>query len=293
MKINLLGSGYMGKQICSLFVILGYDVIIWQNSLENLDDLLKNEIQKLEKTFNITSSGSYKIEKNLDQLNNHFTIETLTEDLNIKKNIISQLKFKENIFSNTSSISASDLGKNINILHFMNPITTPIVEIYKTEDIYKSLKNISVRKNIIFLLEVKAKRKLLIELINKINKNKFTKEDFNNYAKENSLSPKNIVIGNQNDNSQLGQELLNEVYKFPEKDVFVVNDINFSENYLIYIKKIENVTIKNNSDDYKKYLDLSKLKIATNLYNAYDSYLNKKYEIDINYIALNNIKNNL
>ena len=138
MKINLLGSGYMGKQICSLFVILGYDVIIWQNSLENLDDLLKNEIQKLEKTFNITSSGSYKIEKNLDQLNNHFTIETLTEDLNIKKNIISQLKFKENIFSNTSSISASDLGKNINILHFMNPITTPIVEIYKTE-FYKYL----------------------------------------------------------------------------------------------------------------------------------------------------------
>ena len=45
MKINLLGSGYMGKQICSLFVILGYDVVIWQNSTENLDDFLKNEIK--------------------------------------------------------------------------------------------------------------------------------------------------------------------------------------------------------------------------------------------------------
>ncbi len=151
MKINLLGSGYMGKQICSLFVILGYDVIIWQNSTENLDELLRNEIKKLEKSFNITSSGTYKIERNLNLLNNNFTIETLTENLNIKKKIISKLKFKDNIFSNTSSISASKLGNNINILHFMNPITTPIVEVYKTkfynksdlDTIIKSLVNLS------------------------------------------------------------------------------------------------------------------------------------------------------
>ena len=38
MKINLLGSGYMGKQICSLFVALGFDVILWRNSSEKLDD---------------------------------------------------------------------------------------------------------------------------------------------------------------------------------------------------------------------------------------------------------------
>ena len=44
MKINLLGSGYMGKQICSLFVILGYDVVIWQNSTENLDDLYRGVV---------------------------------------------------------------------------------------------------------------------------------------------------------------------------------------------------------------------------------------------------------
>ena len=151
MKINLLGSGYMGKQICSLFVILGYDVVIWQNSTENLDDFLKNEIKKLEKVYNITSSGNYKIEKNLNNLEKNFTIETLTEDLYIKQKIISKLKFKDNIFSNTSSLSAYDLGENINILHFMNPITTPIVEIYKTknyksedlEKIIKSLKNLS------------------------------------------------------------------------------------------------------------------------------------------------------
>jgi 3-hydroxyacyl-CoA dehydrogenase len=133
MKINVLGSGYMGKQICSLFVNMGYEVIIWQNSDQNLDELIKNEIKKIEKLFNNKASGYYKVVNNLDQLEQNFTIETLTENIEIKKNIISKLKFKKNIFSNTSSLSASKLGKFINILHFMNPISVPMVELYKTE----------------------------------------------------------------------------------------------------------------------------------------------------------------
>ena len=138
MKINVLGSGYMGKQICSLFVNLGYEVIIWQNSDENLDELIKNEIKKIEKSFNNKTSGKYRVVKDLDQLEQNFTIETLVENIEIKKNVISKLKFKKNIFSNTSSLSANELGKNINILHFMNPISVPIVELYKTEFYIKS-----------------------------------------------------------------------------------------------------------------------------------------------------------
>ena len=44
MKINVLGSGYMGKQICSLFVILGHEVVIWQNTIKNIDNLIDSEI---------------------------------------------------------------------------------------------------------------------------------------------------------------------------------------------------------------------------------------------------------
>ena len=201
MKINLLGSGYMGKQICSLFVILGYDVIIWQNSVENLDNFINTEINKLKKVFNINPSGTFKIEKKLDNLEKNFTIETLSEDLNIKKNIISKLKFKDNIFSNTSSLSAQDLGNNINILHFMNPITTPIIEIYKTQNytnpdfdkIIKSLKNLSYNiievknvpgflvnrilfKNISYFFYLLENEKNNIEDLRKIYKNIFNND---------------------------------------------------------------------------------------------------------------------
>ena len=69
MNVNIIGSGYMGKQIASLFKIIGFNVIIWHNS--ESDTLVKNldsETLKLEKIFNIKSSGSIKIEKDLRQI---------------------------------------------------------------------------------------------------------------------------------------------------------------------------------------------------------------------------------
>ena len=46
-----------------------------------------------------------------------------------------------------------------------------------------------------------------------------------------------------------------------------------------------------NSKEYDRYLNLSKLKIKTDLFNTYDSYLKNKYKIKINQNALENIKN--
>ena len=71
----------------------------------------------------------------------------------------------------------------------------------------------------------------------------------------------------------------------------MVSEIGFSENYLIYIDKIENVTIKENSEEYQKYLDLSRIKITEELYNTYDNYIKKRYKIDINYQTLDELKN--
>ena len=47
---------------------------------------------------------------------------------------------------------------------------------------------------------------------------------------------------------------MNQIYSYPEKKIIVVNEIGFSENYLIFIDKVENVTIEKNSDEYKQYL---------------------------------------
>ena len=139
MKINVLGSGHMGKQICSLFVVIGHNVKIWQNSQENHEKTIQNEISKIEKHFNIKAKGNYTFTKKLNDLENNLTIETIKEDLILKKKIISSLRFKDNIFSNTSSLKLFEIGENINGLHFMNPITIPLIELCKKKNYSNNL----------------------------------------------------------------------------------------------------------------------------------------------------------
>ena len=151
MKINVLGSGYMGKQICSLFVTLGHSVNLWQNTSEKIDQILETEINKLNKHFKISNNGNFLIINDISKLEENLTIETVTENLRIKKEVISKLSFKDNIFSNTSSIKLSEIGENINGFHFMNPITVPLIELCKRKqysdillnELIMSLKNYS------------------------------------------------------------------------------------------------------------------------------------------------------
>ena len=96
---------------------------------------------------------------------------------------------------------------------------------------------------------------------------------------------------NRDDNKNLKKILVNEIYNFSENKIGVVHDINLGENFLVYIDEIENVTIDKKPDEYKKYLGLSTFKITNDLYNTYDSYIKKKYKIDVNYKALNIVKN--
>ena len=49
--------------------------------------------------------------------------------------------------------------------------------------------------------------------------------------------------------------------------------------------------IDKNSDDQEKYFLFAKNKIVERLYSTYDTYLKNKYKIDINYKALDGIKN--
>ena len=166
-----------------------------------------------------------------------------------------------------------------------------IVEIIKTEEIQREIENETVRKDILLNLENATKRKLISEIIIKINKNNFIKSDFDKLSKDENAPIIKITLENQNDNTVLKKDLISHIYSFPEKEIIVVNDMSFSENFLIYIDKIENVTIKENSDEYQKYLDLAKIKITGELYNTYDNYIRKRYKIDINYQTLDEVKN--
>ena len=134
MRINVIGSGYMGKQITSLLSTLGFDILIWEKNDNNLKDELKKQVTKIERILKIKSKGTINVVDKLEKLESNFTIETVTEDLLIKKSIFEALNFKENLFSNTSSIKLSTIGESINGFHFMNPVTVKMIELCKVKN---------------------------------------------------------------------------------------------------------------------------------------------------------------
>jgi 3-hydroxybutyryl-CoA dehydrogenase len=137
MRINVIGSGYMGKQIAAFLSILGFDILLWQKKDDNFLNDLQKQVKKIERILKIKSQGSIKTVNELSKLENFITIETVFENLEIKKKIFNSLSFKENLFSNTSSIKLSSINENVNGLHFMNPITLKIIEVCKVGNFKK------------------------------------------------------------------------------------------------------------------------------------------------------------
>ena len=57
------------------------------------------------------------------------------------------------------------------------------------------------------------------------------------------------------------------------------------------VEKLKKFLLDENSEEYENYFKLSKINISGRLFNTYDEYIKKKYEIDINYKALKEVKN--
>ncbi len=241
--------------------------------IDEIDDAIVNgeNLDFIIQKYNLEKAKSFKINKLGKNINSE-NVEYLTKDL------------IENAFTlNDSEITA--LIENNN-KYF-------IIEIEKTENIQKDLNNSSVKKKTVLNLEKNLKRKFLAEIISKINNKKFTESDFYNLSRNENITIKKIVLENQNDDKVLKKELINQIYAYSENKVIIVNDIGLTENFLIYIDKVENVTIEESSEEYTKYFNISKKKITNNLFNTYDTLIKKKYEIEVNKQGLDVVKNYL
>ncbi len=247
-----------------------------------LNDLFFKKIDEIDDLIFGGEKLNYIIQKfNLEKPNS-FTIDELGKDINSKMNkkITKDLIVKIfNIEEIEPTILIEDKDKYF------------IVELVKTESIQKDYRDDLIKKEILLDLGKKTKRKLSSEIVDKINKNNFNKYDFDKLSKNENVNIKKISLNNLNDDKILKKEIVKQIYTFPEKKVIIVNDIGLSENFLIYIDKIKNVTIDENSEEYQKYFDLSKNQIVNELYNTYENYIQKKYKIDINYQTLDTIKN--
>jgi len=229
--------------------------------------------------------------ENLDNILNKYNLGAATittfKELDIENNSKEINKFPLRLIKNVFAINETEPT-----ILIADKDKYFVVEVIKTENIQRNINDKSVRKDILENLEIQTRAKFVSKIIEKINKNNFKKSDFDRLSYEENVTIKKIRLENQNDNKILKKELISQIYAFPEKKIIVIADIGLRESFLIYIDKIESVRVDQGSENYKKYFNLSKIQIAGNLYNTYDSYLKYKYKININQKALDNIKNN-
>ena len=76
------------------------------------------------------------------------------------------------------------------------------------------------------MMEIQSKKKIISNIISKINSNTFNKNDFYNFSKNNNVNIKKVKIENLNDSKHYDQNIVKQIYKYPEKKVIVVADMN-------------------------------------------------------------------
>lgn len=132
MAINILGYGVMSKQIAALLFLGGFNVNIW-NPIEMNEDEIQTQIRLIKRALKQPLEGNLTFTTSLEDIGDNLTIESVIEDLEIKKQVIKSVKekVKQPIFTNSSSFMPSELDEHINGLHFFNPIgSVKLVELY-------------------------------------------------------------------------------------------------------------------------------------------------------------------
>ena len=154
-------------------------------------------------------------------------------------------------------------------------------EIKKIEKKLPKADDTNFRKKILDLLANTNKYEKNKKIFEKINTNKFKREDFNNISSEIKTPIKKHVIKSKRDNMKFTIDSIKLIYSLPTNSFLLVND----DKNNIYLVKINNFLISNpkNEKNLKNYNLETRKEISESLFTSYDLYLNKKYNIKINY----------
>jgi peptidyl-prolyl cis-trans isomerase D len=162
--------------------------------------------------------------------------------------------------------------------------------IYKIESLKNKKPNLNdnqIRKEIIELVVQKNKFDYNKNILEKIKNEKFTKQDFLELGKDQIQS---LKFNSIKDNNKFEINSVKMLYSLPLKSITLIND----ENNNIYLAKINNYDELNtemNTEDFEKLLNKENMEIRNNILKSYDLLINQKYNVDINQVAINNVKN--
>ena len=235
-----------------------------------------------------------KIDTIENDISNGFIFEELLKKNNIKSTFHKNLK-----------INDEDISKTINkkiIKKVINNAEENKIELLEENDFYllyeiKEIKSIlPSTENINFISKVKkiiidkSKNDFNYDLIKKISAKSFNQKNFEDISMSSTDGTKNILINSINDSEQFTSDSIKHIYSLPKNSFGLIGDKN-NNIILIKVLNISESDISIKSENYKKYKDLSNIKIRDSMYGSYDLHLNNKYKVKVNEKTFERVKN--
>jgi len=162
--------------------------------------------------------------------------------------------------------------------------------IYKIKNIQEKKPDINdsqTKDEILKLVVEKHKFDYNRNLLEKIKDKKFTKNNFLKLGKDKIQS---LIFNSVKDNKKFKINAVEMLYSLPINTLALINDEK-DNIYLAKIKNINNAELDKSTENYKSFIGKENTRLRNSILKSYDVFLNGKYNININQVALNNVKN--
>jgi len=236
-----------------------------------------------EKIDNIENDISYGI--TYDELLSNYNLKTIFEE-----------NFKLNKSNNSKVINNEVINKIFknaekNKIELVDESDFYVLyEITKVEKILPSSENTDFIAKVREVMFNKSKNDFNYNLMKKISVKSFNQKNFDEISGSGSSKAKKILINSINDNNKFSTDGIKHLYSLQKNSFGLIGDEN-KNIYLIKILDISKNNISKNTENYKKYTNLTNVKIRDSMYSSYDFYLNNKYKIKINQKTFERVKN--
>ena len=235
-----------------------------------------------------------KIDNIENDISNGFTYDDLLRKNNLKS--VFQANFKLND-KNISEVINKDVLKKIFNKAEENKIELLeendfylLYEIKKVEKILPSIESTNFISNVKEIMVNKSKNDFNYDLIKKISQKSFNQKSFEDISASSNSGTENISITSINDTEKFTIDSIKHIYSLPKSSFGLIGDKN-KNIYLIKILNISESHISKSSENYKKYTNLTNVKIRDSMYSSYDFHLNNKYKVKINEKTFERVKN--
>ena len=225
-----------------------------------------------------------KIDQIENSILNGIKFDAIISEFNLNSKKINDYKFTEKGDEIQKKIYEV---RNNNFDIFENKDNYVIYKIENIEQKKPDLNDNQIKKEVVELISQKNKFDYNRGLLEKIQNKEFTEDDFLNLGKD---QIKSIKLNSIRDNNTFEINSVQMLYSLPSNSFTLINDEN-DNIYLAKVKDYDDMTKQMEQKDFEKFLSKENTKIRNDILKSYDLFLNKKYNVDINQTAINNVKN--